>query len=157
MASLSSTTLVRWALIYPLGTKVKVHGSNTMPNNPVAWECFVDEISIGAAGNMADVDNNWLFCEQDQLLDGPHILTLNVTVASQIVWFDQIQYVPSANDPLDQKAVLIDNMDSEVLLGFGEGWTSDGPGGGHVSNMTTHPNAIFKYQFTGTSKLIVDI
>lgn len=106
----------------------------------------MDKISIGATTPFQFPENNWVFCEQDQLIDGPHVLTVNATVAKQqTFWFDQINYIPSASVPLDGKAILVDNHDA--ALQFGDGWVSLGG----TANMTTKPNSILTFDFVGTS------
>ena len=108
------------------------------------WECFVDNISIGASTPFPYAENNWGFCEQDTLVDGPHILTVNATVLkNQTFWIDNIQYVPSASVSLDQKDIVVDNLDPQ--LQYGQGWQALGG----TANMTTVPGSIFLYNFIG--------
>ena len=108
------------------------------------WLCFVDNISIGASSPFAFAENNWGFCEQDTLVDGPHILTVNATVLkNQTFWIDNIQYVPSASVSLDQKTIVVDNHDTQ--LQYGQGWQALGG----TANMTTVPGSIFLYNFIG--------
>ncbi|KAF8969566.1 hypothetical protein BDZ97DRAFT_1653481, partial [Flammula alnicola] len=134
------------------GTKVRVYGSNNLRNDsgvldPV-WECFVDKISIGATAPFQFAENNWVFCEQDALVDGPHVLTVNATVLkAQTFWVDQIQYVPSTSMALDQQAILIDSLDPQLELAYGQGW---GALGG-TANMTTQTGSLFNFDFTGIS------
>ena len=130
------------------GTQIKVIGSNNIRNDSgvldPTWQCFVDNISIGASTPFPYAENNWVFCEQDTLVDGPHILTVNATILkSQTFWIDNIQYVPSASVSLDQKAVVVDNLDPQ--LQYGQGWQALGG----TANMTTVPGSIFLYNFIG--------
>ncbi|PPQ97527.1 hypothetical protein CVT26_006530 [Gymnopilus dilepis] len=132
------------------GTKVTVLGSNNRVNNSgtldPSWNCFVDGSAIGPTPYFQYAENNWSFCNKDSLSDGPHVITVNATVTSgHTFWFDSIQYVPSASDNLSQKSVLVDNHDSS--LQFGSGWAALGG----TANLTSVPNSIFTYEFTGTS------
>ena len=130
------------------GTQIKVFGSNNIRNDSgvldPTWQCFVDNISIGASAPFQFAENNWEFCEQDKLVDGPHILTVNATVLkNQTFWIDNIQYVPSASVSLNQKAIVVDNLDPQ--LQYGQGWQALGG----TANMTTVPGSIFLYNFIG--------
>ena len=102
-----------------LGTSMTKAASRTPTQDPT-WECFVDNISIGwgfSAG--AGSENNWVFCQSD-LHDGPHVLSINVTVLDvQTFWFDQIQYIPSSNVPLDSSTVRVDSSDPAILYSSG--------------------------------------
>ena len=125
-------------------------GSNNLLNSSgvldPSWECFIDGISIGAAAPFQFQENNWLFCSQNTLVDGPHVLTVNATVLKkQTFWLDYIEYVPSASVPLDGKAILIDNLDPQVEAAFGSGWGALGS----TANMTGQTNSAFTFNFTG--------
>lgn len=116
------------------------------------WECFVDDITIGATAPFAFAENNWVFCNQDSLVDGPHVLTVNATVLkNQTFWFDDIQYVPSASVPLGQAAIMVDNLDPQ--LQYGAGWQALG----NSANMTTVPGSIFTYDFIGMQMQIISL
>ncbi|KAF9561139.1 hypothetical protein CPC08DRAFT_707577 [Agrocybe pediades] len=132
------------------GTQVRVWGTNNLRNDSGVldpqWECFVDKISIGATAPFQFAENNWVFCEQDQLEDGPHVITVNATVAKQqTFWFDQINYIPSVSVPLDNKGILVDNHDA--ALQFGDGW---GALGG-TANQTGKSGSTLTFQFVGVS------
>lgn len=133
-----------------VGTQVQVIGSNRPRNDSgvldPAWECFIDNISIGATTPFQFSENNWVFCSQNTLKDGPHTLTLNATVRkSQTFWFDNIKYVPSASVPLDGQAILIDNLDPAVQSAFDSNWHSLGG----TANQTQSKNSAFTFNFTG--------
>lgn len=135
------------------GTSVKVFGSNNLRNDSgvldPSWDCFVDNISIGPSTPFQFPENNWVFCSQDKLVDGPHILTVNATVAKeQTFWFDNIQYNPSASVSLEDAAVFVDSLDSQ--LQYGAGWQALGS----TANMTTQTNSIFTFDFTGASTIL---
>jgi len=135
-------------LISPAGTSVSVIGSNNLRNDSgvldPTWECFVDHISIGKTTPFQFAENNWVFCEQAVLVDGPHLLTVNATVANkQTFWFDRIQYVPSAGMSLASKAILVDSGDK--ALQYGTGW---GALGG-TANSTSRTGSAFSFEFDG--------
>jgi len=133
------------------GSSVKVFGSTNRVKNPTtgfdpSWECFVDKISIGATQPFEFAENNWLLCEQEQLVDGPHVVTVNVTqdtAAGRTFWFDNINYTPSLSVPKDGAYILIDNFDPDLF--YGDGW---GPLGG-FANLTTTTSAELRFNFTG--------
>ena len=80
-------------------------------------------------------------------MDGPHVLTVNVTVLkNQTFWFDNIQYLPSASVPLNQAAIIVDSLDSQ--LQYGSGWGALGSG----ANMTTVAGSIFTFDFIGMQR-----
>lgn len=108
------------------------------------WQCFIDDISIGSAPPFPAQENNWVFCQQDTLVDGPHILTVNATVMKkQTFWFDNIEYVPSASVPLDQEAIVVYNLDPQ--LHYGPGWGSLGGN----ANATGATGSTFSFDFIG--------
>ena len=113
------------------------------------WECFVDNISIGKTDPFEFAENNWLFCEWTVLVDGPHVLTVNATVAkNQTFWFDTIQYVPSASVPLASKAILVDSTDK--ALHYGAEWEALGDS----AKMTAKTGSAFNFEFDGESARI---
>lgn len=132
------------------GTSVRVYGTNNIRNDSgvldPTWDCFVDNISIGPSTPFQYPENNWLFCSQNNLVDGPHILTVNATVTkAQTFWFDSVQYVPSASVSLADAAVMVDSLDPQ--LQYGEGWQALGS----TANLTTQTSSIFTFDFTGIS------
>lgn len=113
----------------------------------LTWVCYVDNAAIGKTIPFVGQENNWVFCQHDQLYDGPHVLTVNATVAKgQTFWFDQIQYVPSPHMSFDNATILIDNAD--IALAFGPGW---GPFG-DAANGTIIPNSTTSLYFYGAQK-----
>ncbi|KAF4616094.1 hypothetical protein D9613_011397 [Agrocybe pediades] len=133
------------------GTQVQIFGTNnvlgTSGTFDPTWECYVDKIKAGATAPEQTAENHWVLCEQDELVDGPHVITLNATVKSQTFWVDQIQYVPSSSVALDQQATYVDNTDPALTDAFGDGWAISG----NVANMTNQTNSIFTMNFTGVS------
>lgn len=136
-----------------VGTAVYLYGTNNIANKSgmidPSWECFVDNISIQKSSPYGFANNDWQFCGQDALVDGVHTLTVNATVMqSQTFWVDNIQYVPSASVPLDNKAISIDNTDPELHNAFGGSWGSTVVML-HYLNLTQTTNSTFTYDFNG--------
>jgi hypothetical protein len=142
--------------IYPLlihantGTSIQILGTNNRVNTTngfdPSWECFLDKISIGATPPFQYPENNWLLCEQLQLVDGPHVVTVNVTQATasgRTFWFDDATYTPSSNVSKDRAYILVDNVDSDIV--YGDGW---GPLGA-TANFTTRTGTEMRFNFTG--------
>ena len=103
-----------------LGTSITTNASGTQ--DPT-WECFIDNISIGwNISPGSENENNWIFRQNDGLLDGLHVLSMKVTVLhQQTFWLDQIQYLPSSSVALDKYIVRVDSSDPAVQ--FSSGWT----------------------------------
>ncbi|KAF8801614.1 hypothetical protein BYT27DRAFT_7114517 [Phlegmacium glaucopus] len=135
------------------GTQVAVIGSNIIRNNSgvldPSWQCFIDNISIGATTPFLNPENKWNFCSYGSLLDGPHIITVNVTVQNQTFWFDNIQYVPSASVPLDQEIILVESQDPQLQYGQGQ-WQSLADSVPNM-NMTLVSGATLNFSFVGVS------
>jgi hypothetical protein len=130
------------------GSQIRVIGTNNIRNDSgvldPTWQCFIDGISIGASAPFAFPENNWVFCNQDSLVDGPHILTVNATVLkNQTFWFDNIQYAPSASVPLNEAVIMVDHLDSQ--LQYGTGWEALGT----TANMTLVAGSTFNFNFIG--------
>jgi len=137
--------------IYPTGTSVSVVGSINLRNDSGVlehtWECFVDHISIGKTTPQFANNNNMVLCKRAVLVDGPHLLTVNATVANkQTFWFDRIQYVPSAGMLLASKAILVDCEDK--ALQYDAEWEWAAPGG---IKMTGKTGSVFNFEFDGES------
>ncbi|KAF9529503.1 hypothetical protein CPB83DRAFT_765016 [Crepidotus variabilis] len=133
------------------GTGIKVYGSNDKHNDSVIsdpkWSCFIDQQSITASKPEKEAQNHRHLCENNNLKpqDGPHTLTVNVTVAqNQTFWFDRIEYVPSSTVSLDDSLILIESNDAEFR--YRDGWKKSG-----TANMTKTNGASFEFGFTGIS------
>ena len=62
----------------------------------------------------------------------------------QTFWFDQIQYLPSSNVPLDNSTVRVDSSDPAVQ--YSSGWTElDG-----IVNFTKTAGSTVTYEFFGS-------
>jgi hypothetical protein len=144
-------------VIYALaGTAVDVMGSNNRVNTSngwdPSWECFIDNVSIGATDPFPYFENNWLLCHKPDLNDGPHQLTVNVTSnTGQMFWFDYIQYTPSATLSLGTAFIRFDHLDPAIV--YGPGW---GPLG-DTANMTTALGTEAKFNFTGALCLCTSV
>ncbi|KAG5735203.1 hypothetical protein E4T56_gene4807 [Termitomyces sp. T112] len=109
------------------------------------WECFVDQISIGATKPFQFAENNWQLCEQASMTDGPHVLTINVTSAGNTFWFDYLTYTPSPSASYETTVLLVQNTDSAIT--YDSGWGELG----NTANMTTKVGSEVKFDFVGTS------
>ncbi|KAF9528098.1 hypothetical protein CPB83DRAFT_836028 [Crepidotus variabilis] len=130
------------------GTSITVYGSNTVLNDSGVfdpqWECFIDNQNIGASYPYAIPENNWNFCGGSSLIDGPHTLTLNVSIKSQVFWFDRIEYNPSSTVSLENSNIRIEANDPD--LQFGKDWKLGGD-----TNLTQTNGSAFNFEFTGVS------
>ncbi|KAF8811571.1 hypothetical protein BYT27DRAFT_6442198 [Phlegmacium glaucopus] len=119
-----------------LGTSITTKASGTQVPT---WECFVDNNSIGWSTASYFAENNWIFCQNNQLQDGPHVLSVRAKVSNQqTFWFDQIQYIPSSNLRIDS---------SDPAIQYSSGWQ---PLNGIV-NFTQIAGSTLTYQFSGIS------
>ena len=130
------------------GTSVDVWGTNFPVNtaNGVdpSWECFVDNVSIGATAYFQYPENNWLFCSKGQLNDGPHVIKVNVASGGHTFWFDFLRYAPSASVSTQNAIVAVDHLDPAIV--YGSGW---GPLG-TTATFTNNPGTDMTFGFTGT-------
>ena len=136
-------------IVYPLvGTLVKVWGTNNRVNGTAGWdptwECFVDNVSIGATDPFPYDENNWLLCAKAGINDGLHEIKVIVTTTGQPFWFDYIQYAPSSSVSEETAYIVVDNLDSG--LQYGGGWTALGS----TANMTNYRDTEFRFNFTGS-------
>jgi hypothetical protein len=129
------------------GSSVRVLGPTNRVNTPTgfdpSWECFVDEISIGATQPQ---ETNYMLCEQQQLVDGQHVVTVNVSQATQAgrtVWVDDIIYTPSSNVTSDGGYTLVDSIDPAIA--YGDGWLDLFS----FANFTSQIGTEFVFNFTG--------
>lgn len=136
--------LTRW-----LGTSVHVFGTSNLeyntggqPINPT-WTCAVDKIQIPSGEPTRGVQNNWHLCDQPDMADGDHVLTVNVTTAGRTFWLDHIQYTPSNDVPLDAAVVKVDNLDPSIV--FDTAWRAHS-----ATNMTQTPGSKMTFNFTGS-------
>ena len=105
------------------------------------WSCYVDGVEIEP---FEYTGNSWLFCHSNSLIDGPHTITVNVTVTNnQTFWFDRIEYVPSPGVSLANKVISVDSPDPAMK--FSDGWIDYV----QIGNWTQTLNAVFAMNFYG--------
>ncbi|KAF5372356.1 hypothetical protein D9615_009233 [Tricholomella constricta] len=132
------------------GTSIRVVGTTKLSRinethwDP-SWECFVDQISIGATKPFAFPENNWNLCQQSVLNDGQHEITVKVTSAGTTFWLDYLVFTPSPEVSYDEAVLLVENSDTGIL--YDSSW---GALGG-TANMTTKKGSQVKFDFTGKS------
>ncbi len=108
------------------------------------WLCYVDGVGIEASGPYPYPVNNWRLCFLYHLTDGPHTITVNVTVAeNQPFWLDRIEYLPSTSVSHANKTILLQNTDPAIL--FGNGWLPYV----EVGNLTNTQGAMVECNFRG--------
>ncbi|KAF9532761.1 hypothetical protein CPB83DRAFT_580455 [Crepidotus variabilis] len=132
------------------GTEVAILGTTSVRNDSGVidpqLQCFVDNISIGVQQPFAYTENNWCLCKIENLVDGHHTITANVTVMkNQTFWFDRIEYKPSEEHNLAEQAISISNADP--ALRYGSGWSNLGG----FTNITTKKGSSLQYEFYGVS------
>jgi hypothetical protein len=104
------------------GTAIGVYGTSIVANsktNPDPnLECSVDGVSIGREPIFEFGENNWKLCGKGGFSAGLHKLQIDITVQSpdQTFWLDQIRYTPSPSVSLENKTLLVANMDPDILL-----------------------------------------
>jgi len=133
------------------GTRVMIVGTNMFQDlsgvtNP-SWQCIVDGNISLPSSNVTVPENMLPLCDSGDggLSDGPHVITVNVTVSNQqTFWFDYIQYFPSFSVSLAEVSLAIYTDDSQ--LHYGTGWSPLFPG-----NMTCQTGSTFSFEFNGTS------
>ncbi len=143
------------------GTQPKAFGSFYQLTAPGAhvWQCSMDGIKFGhpppPSGNISG--NNYLLCDGGKInvTDGTHTLTIDIFITSKksTFWFDWIEYLPSANVPLDNATVLVNHDDP--IIHYDASWQ---PPTGLLS-MTTVPGSTANVQFAGTilSRLLPEV
>ncbi|TFK31633.1 hypothetical protein BDQ12DRAFT_693806, partial [Crucibulum laeve] len=131
------------------GSNIQVYGTTAIHNNSGVldpwFECFIDGIRIDNS-SFTFVENNWVLCQAPKpFTDGKHELTVNITSAGTTFWFDDIQYVPSPDVPLDTTTILIDDSDPAIV--YDNQWQALGG----TSRMTTKTGGSMTFNFTGKS------
>jgi hypothetical protein len=143
--------------IFSIGTSVRVYGTTALAQIPIIngtgegttwdpkWECFVDGVSIGSTKPFPYPENNWVLCDQPQLSDGDHVLSVNVTTMGTTFWFDQLQYKPSPGASFGNETNVVVVSLSDPAIKYGPGWVRLGD----TANSTTTLGAQVKFNFTG--------
>lgn len=103
----------------------------------------MDNVSIGRTELFDGRLNNWVLCDDQSLVDGPHTLTVRVRSAGQTFWLDHIQYTPSADVSLESALVKVDNLDPEII--YGSEWQPLGDS----ANLTDVTGTKLSFNFIG--------
>lgn len=113
-------------------------------NIAVTWSCFVDQIQIKSIPSTGWYNTNQVtLCQQSQMANGPHELTVNISAASTTLFnFDGISYYTSDATKLDH-TVIMENTDQDVV--FGSGWLASGP----YANATATIGSKMTFSFNG--------
>ncbi|KIJ32452.1 hypothetical protein M422DRAFT_184512, partial [Sphaerobolus stellatus SS14] len=131
------------------GTSIGIWGSNNIANNSgvitPSWACYIDNIKMPDRDPFQFFENNWLLCTQDNLVDGPHELTVNVSTTGQQFYFDYIGYFPSSTVSLSSKTLNVDHLDPAIQ--YGAGWQALGS----TADMTSVAGTELTFEFIGTS------
>jgi hypothetical protein len=133
----------------PTGTRIDAFGTTNLKNTSgiidPTWECFIDNVSIGATNPFNFVENNWVLCSAENLTDTSHVMTVNAKSNGTTFWFDYFQYIPSVDisSSTDGELVMIDNMDPDIH--FDSSWQSLG----NIANMTSTKGANVTFSFIG--------
>ena len=141
-----------------LGSRVRAFGT-CLVSDICLWECFIDNISIGAKphSDLINPENNWILCDSDSLADGTHNFTLQATIYPDgNFWFDQVQYVPSVGLSLDSSLILVNASDSAIQ--YTTGWQDVGRiFSWNMSYYTTLPNrqADMAFDFNGPYLVLI--
>jgi hypothetical protein len=117
----SSSLYIANSRIGFIGMSVRVIGSHYSDRlQSTFWDCTVDGARITRDSDaIASPSNNRLFCYTQTPLDPgeSHSLTVNATVRSnQTFWFDRIEYIPSKQVSLEQKAIRVEVNDPKVQV-----------------------------------------
>ena len=137
--------------IYVYGTSITTNASGTQVPT---WSCLIDNVLIDWFSAASTSENNWIFCSDFRFPDGPHLLTVRANVSDQqTLWFDQIQYQPSASVSPNQSLLRIDSSDSAIQ--YGSGWQTleslVQPEGFYINISYTQINGTsLTYQFSGS-------
>ncbi|KAF8159324.1 hypothetical protein B0H34DRAFT_703013 [Crassisporium funariophilum] len=132
------------------GTEATIIGTNFINNETgvydPTWKCFLDDVETKPTDFFGFPENNWSFCEWDNIANGSHVVSLNVTSHGHTFYFDSLTYNPSVNLNSSQigESLLVLNTDSGFK--YGGNWTV------HERGMLTNEfGATAKFPFYGTS------
>lgn len=129
-----------------VGTSVTIVGTNQFSTNvstSVSWQCFVDNESIPVISIAPPPANRVPFCKQDGLVDEKHTIVVNATVTNQqTFFFDYLEYIPSANVPLNQASIAVNWTDPQLIFLGNWSHLAEGPS-------TIQDGATASFHFTG--------
>ncbi|KAF9533800.1 hypothetical protein CPB83DRAFT_879737 [Crepidotus variabilis] len=128
--SLSLTFTGTSVTVYSVDNFLNISGA-TSPN----VECVIDNINshMSPPSFNGNGDNNWILCEQYNLDNKLHTVTINAWSNAQPFLFDRIQY---------QRKPYIDNPDSSI--DYGQGWVGLG---GEWFSYTSKTNTTLDFEF----------
>ncbi|KAF7376926.1 hypothetical protein MSAN_00110400 [Mycena sanguinolenta] len=140
-------------LTFPFnGTAIQVLGTIYVSTDPTTnatdptWDCFVDDIAISNPNpTFKYPENNWLLCEQAEIAEGSHVLTIQVQSKGHAFYFDYLKYTPPLDTSFDTAVLLYPNTDPSVS--FGSGWSTFGGENG----TNDHGSQTYSERCTGTS------
>ncbi|KAJ6483999.1 hypothetical protein C8R45DRAFT_294879 [Mycena sanguinolenta] len=142
------------------GTGIQVLGTINVSINPTTnatdptWACFVDDTQISNPNpTFKYPENNWPLCEQSEISEGSHVLTIQVQSKGQPFYFDYLLYTPPPDASFDTAVLLYPNTDPSVA--FGSGWgTFGGENGTNVHgaqvSLFFHGTSVIPYGFVPT-------
>ncbi|KAF8198144.1 hypothetical protein K438DRAFT_2016262 [Mycena galopus ATCC 62051] len=86
------------------------------------WGCTVDQIPIANGTNEEFLfpENNWLLCNQDTLVPGPHTLTIKVQSKGTPFYFDRFMYTPLPGVEID--GAVVDYAFGDPAITYSSGW-----------------------------------
>ncbi|CAA7265154.1 unnamed protein product [Cyclocybe aegerita] len=118
-------------------------------SEPLEWECLIDGKPLASSASVAAVvpENNWRFCEWDDLPAGPlHTVTFNVIggTGGRGFFFDRIDYSPTAGSMRSNQSVII--AASNPRISYSPSWRPLG-----LNKMTSVLEATMSFDFVGTS------
>jgi hypothetical protein len=131
-----------------IGSRIRVIGTTRIRNDSGVidpqWSCFVDGVGIDNGTPFPYHENNWRLCSTNSLMDGPHTITVNATVArSQTFWFDRIEYLPSTSVSLANRTVMLTSVDPAIQ--YASGWRDYA----NIGNWTQTAGSVFALNFYG--------
>ncbi|KAJ6510842.1 hypothetical protein C8R45DRAFT_965347 [Mycena sanguinolenta] len=140
------------------GTAIDVIGTiqiNTLTDGTPdpQWVCTVDEVEMIANGTNLTFnvpENNWLLCNTDTLLAGPHNLTIKVQSRITPFYFDSIQYTPTPDVSFDGAVLALDG--SDPAISYGQGWEFYNVG--EMQNITQTNGSHVTLNFHGTAAIL---
>jgi len=129
--------------IFVFGTTHVQKANNTAGYTP-DWECFIDQVSVGATDPFESPENNWILCSARGLADGKHTLRVQAKSANGAVfYFDYLRYAASGSVPLENESIMVNNLDPAIR--YGANWVPLGD----TANMTVVQGSIVEFDFVG--------
>ncbi|TFK19951.1 hypothetical protein FA15DRAFT_708528 [Coprinopsis marcescibilis] len=111
--------------------------------------CIVDGMIVPKWDPFPFPENNWLFCNFDQLSEGEHTVRLQVITQGRPFWFDRIIYRPI--DVVENETMMINQDDSDI------NYTGEWGSLGDVAHHTGTMGGSFVFPFFGTRLTLVSM